>query len=387
MRKFLLVLGIMALICSPAMAGKNAGGAMVVHTDDSIVYTSFDSDYCDNFYAVDPGDDCGALNTMSSVDGNIDGAIIFLLAAFAPGSSPGVTVCYFGIDHNFAVGWIVANSFCGPAGSLEIPDTGWPNNPATAGNSVAFGTPVTGDLVFPFYWLAAYGLAGNYLGTAINPTGGYAGFVSDDNPGVLDECHLFGTARWFEGGFNDCPNPPQDQACCFADGSCIMALPGDCEALGGIPWGVDTVCEPNPCPPPVGACCYEDGSCVMTDEASCFASGGTLWYGDRECQPNPCPQPPQACCFEDGHCEMQLVEDCTALGGTPWGDGTTCDPNPCPPPPPMGACCYDDGSCVETLEADCDGYDWYVDTPCDPNPCEPIATEDATWGSIKSSYK
>ena len=116
MRKLLLFLCLLAFICSPAMAGKNAGGAMVVHTDDSIVYTAFDPDYCDNFFAVDPGDNCADLNTMSMVDGNVDGAIIYLLAAFAPGASPGVTVVYFGIDHNLPLGFIVAHSFCCPAG-------------------------------------------------------------------------------------------------------------------------------------------------------------------------------------------------------------------------------------------------------------------------------
>ena len=50
MRNILLTLAILACICSPAMAGRNANGAMVVHTNDSVNYTST-AKYCDNVHS------------------------------------------------------------------------------------------------------------------------------------------------------------------------------------------------------------------------------------------------------------------------------------------------------------------------------------------------
>jgi hypothetical protein len=283
MRKFLLVLGIMALICSPAMAGKNAGGAMVVHTDDSITYTFFaPPDYCAIFPYT--GDLCTELNPTSNfVDPNfLLGALVYYVAAFPEGSAPGVTVVFFGHDHNFALGFISGWSLCGPPNSLEIPDANWPNDPI-AGNSVAFGSPVAGDLVFPFYWLGVYGDVGNFIGPRINQTGGYAGFVSDDNPGVLDECFRFGTMRWLpEEGFNDCPTGPEPEACCFDDGTCELYLPADCDAAGGVFFGGP--CDPNPCPPPLGACCLENGDCLYVEQAQCPSDDWRIFV---VCDPNP----------------------------------------------------------------------------------------------------
>jgi hypothetical protein len=399
------------------MAGKNANGALVVHTDNSVQWTIF-ADYCGADFS-DPGT-CLDANTESTVDGNIYGAVVWLLAAFPDGANPGVTVIFFGIEHNLPFGFIAAWGLCGPAGSLEIPDAGWPDDWATAGNSVAFGSPVSGDTFFHYYWFGAYGLPGNYLQTGINPTGGYAGFVSDDNPGILDEIFLFGRCEWFGPGWNECPEIPPVGACCYPDGTCVPGLTEvGCYDSGGIMWFEEIPCDPNPCPQP-GACCFEDGSCLFILEmfcdgilfipgvpcepenpcppppgACCFIDGtcifmpeddctGYLFIPDTPCEPNPCPQP-GACCFEDGTCEFVLEENCTGYLFIP---DTPCEPNPCPQP---GACCYDDQMCVFTLDTDCyANYNWYVfipDTACEPNPCPPIAVEETTWGSIKANYR
>ncbi|MFB3908619.1 MAG: PPC domain-containing protein [Candidatus Eisenbacteria bacterium] len=62
-----------------------------------------------------------------------------------------------------------------------------------------------------------------------------------------------------------------------------------------------------------------------------------------------CVTPPTegACCFPDGSCAMLLPDDCTLNGGDPQGEGTTC----------------------ESVE------------------CEIVATQDATWGQIKATYR
>ena len=424
------MLGIMALICSPAMAGKNANGAMVVHTDDAHVWTTLSEDVFDAWY---PGITCPQLGTRTDRDANTP-ALIWFLAATPDDASPGMTVIYFGHDHTLPPGYHNRFGFIGPAGTLQIPDAGWPDSPTTAGNSVAFGAPVVGDILFPFYYFDVWGDTGWYYCTANNPLGGYASFVDDSNPPEEDVVECFGCVYWYtDEGYNECPPCGElEGACCYDDGTCTMEVDLDaCLTAGGYDWlGIGTVCDPNPCPVP-GACCYEDGSCVPDFyEDACYADGGTSWIEGDDCAPNNCPQPPEACCFDDGTCTFVPPDQC---GGTPWGFGTVCEPNPCPPP--TGACCYEDGSCVPGFEedacyadggtswimfddcepnlcpppdpegaccyaceecvvlteADCynlpDWYLWIDGEVCDPNPCPPVATETTTWGSIKADYK
>jgi len=374
MRKVLLTLGILALVCTPAMAGRNANGAMVVHTDDAYTYSAQTA--CTYLDALT---DCEGLNTMVTRQ---TGAVVWCLAAFEASASPGVTVVYFGIDYdevNLDVG--VAYKFCGPAGSLEVPDDGWPYT--GFGNSVAFGSAVYRNL-FPFYVFKiddySGGVEGPYFGTAINPTGGYAAYVDDSNPPLLDECFKFGVARWYVGGDNDCPVPPVQGACCFPDGGCAFITREDCAAQGGVYQADGVLCDPNPCPVP-GACCFENGDCAVLLEADCVAQGGQFYGG--ACDPNPCPQPPGACCDVDGNCTFVPADECA---GEFLGVGILCDPNPCPVDP-EGACCDEAGNCTITTEANCAGQWQGADTVCDPNPCEPVATESTTWGQIKANFR
>jgi hypothetical protein len=46
-------------------------------------------------------------------------------------------------------------------------------------------------------------------------------------------------------------NNDVDQACCGADGTCSIMLPGECQASGGTPLGVGSSCDPDPCGPTV----------------------------------------------------------------------------------------------------------------------------------------
>ena len=340
MRGLLLALAMMALICSPAMAGKNTGGAMVVHTDDAVSWTNGICDQFDSVVLVT----CPELNTRTDKDANTP-ALIWFIAAFPSNSSPGVTVCYFGHDHPLPEFYHNRWAFCGPAGTIEIPDAGWPDAPATAGNSVAFGSPIVGDVLFPFYYFDVWGYEDVYYCTAINPVGGYAGYVDDSNPPELDEINLFGCARWYTAGYNECPSDePIAGACCFDDGSCqLTADEPECLGLGGYTWlGEGTVCSPNPCAQP-GACCFEDGSCTHVIEETCTQTGGSQWIAEMDCDPNPCPQPDGACCAPDGSCTLETEVACSDV----WlGPGTVCDPNPCPQP---GACCFEDGSCTYVI--------------------------------------
>lgn len=349
MRIALVAIGTFLLMTTaPAHAGKNAGGAMVVHTDDRYLYSGI-CDWFDHYY---PDIVCSELDTRTDVDLNT-AAMIWFIAAFPDDSNPGVTVVYFGHDHSMPLYYHSRWGYCGPPGTLEIPDTGWPDAPATAGNSVAFGSPVAGDILFPFYYFYVWGETGWHYCTARNPVGGYAAYVDDSNPPELDEICSFGCAYYgTDEGYNDCPQGGDlPGACCFESGDCTLTLDLDeCLAAGGYDWlGSGIPCDPNPCPQP-GACCYEDGSCEVWPETDCVDQGGT-WYGDE---------------YED------------------------CDPNPCPLPP-TGACCYGSEECIVLTELECydlpDDYLWLEGEVCEPNPCPPTAIEEASWGRIKAGYR
>jgi hypothetical protein len=381
MRKFLLALGILALLCSPAMAGKNAGGALVVHTNDA---NNFTSNVCNRFETVDNPGGCFNAGTQTNKD-DATPALIWLIAAFAPSSNPGVSAIYFGLNHNLppAEGYFANFGLCGPAGSLELPDPGWPD---MGGNTVAYSTPVVGDQFFPFYFLNAFGFAGAFVGTGINPTGGYAAFVDDSNPPVQDNITRFGTVRWGTLGNNECPvDQPNQGACCFPDGSCVITPEGQCS---GDYQGNDTVCDPNPCRQPE-ACCFEDEHCEDLLATDCVARGGVPQGPGSDCLTADCTigPLPGACCLADGTCIEVLEADCD---GTFQGEGTLCSETNCPPPPETGACCFGDGSCQD-LTADACGTAGGTyqgdDTDCATFQCPPVATETTTWGSIKANYR
>lgn len=380
MRLLACLVGLLCVV-SVAQAGRNANGTLFVHTSNTYNYCT--SQVCTAAEA-NLGS-CEEANTMATREA---GQVVWLFAFWCPPASPGVTVVYFGIDYDDAtLDPGAAYKLCGPAGSLEVPDGDWPYT--GRGNSVAFGSPVYGT-IFPFYvFKIDGGTDGSYFGTSINPTGGYAGFVDDSNPPLIDNCYNFGTIRWNTPGMNSCPGcgvPPG--ACCFPDCHCELLQEQDCYAMGGSFLGVGVPCDPNPCSCPPGACCYPDGTCTILPDYACAESGGSFQGIMTVCSPNPCPQP-GACCFADCSCQQLLEPDCVAAGGVFMGAGVSCQPNPCSCPP-IGACCLPDGSCVETLESEClaqGGLFQGFQVPCAPDLCPPTATRSTTWGRVKAVYR
>lgn len=383
MRTTVILLGFILAMAAPALAGKNANGALIVHTAP---YSFYFSDPCDDF--DDPGT-CENANTQTDND-EVTASVIWFIAAFDDVTDPGVSVVYFGNDHNLPDFYHSIWGFCGPPGTIEVADAGWPDDPAGAGNSVAFGVPVTGNRLFPFYYVGVFGFEGAYYGTGINPTGGYAAFVDDSNPPVTDHTDQFGQVRWYEPGYNECPVPPQPGACCFDTGACQALLEEDCDDAGGAFQGEGTGCDPNPCTAVPAACCFIDGHCEMFSGLDCQYFEGS-WQGlGSVCDPNPCFQPLEACCFTDGTCTFVEPPDCEAAGGTPQGWGTTCEMISCRPPV-IGACCYGDEECAVTTQEDCaDVYGsetWFPDEDCESGICVDLATEETTWGKIKAGYR
>ncbi len=211
-----LLLAVAMLIASPSWAGRNVNGMMLVHTDDSIVYTAT-ADYCQS---ATPGRCEDFVNTSHKTPD--EATVVWLMAAFVASSSPAVTALQFGIHHNLppTQGYIDGYSACGPQ-LLELPDTGWPEL-NDCGNLVAYGVPVY-DHAFPFYWFAVWHDDDTYyFGTRTYPSTNEAKFVDDGSPPIEDLCFNFAAMRWNVPGEMDCiPDQPHSGACCFLDGSCI----------------------------------------------------------------------------------------------------------------------------------------------------------------------
>jgi hypothetical protein len=223
----------LSLLCAPdLLAGKNANGALIVHTVDSFYLpyhcVGYPENYCGEMDGCfDDPTSCELANTEARGTYHFMGDVVWVFAAFPEGADPGVSRIDFGIDHNLPFsGYIPIGWPCGPEGTYQVPDSGWPDDPEHAGTSVVFGEPVVGNRFFVFYYFVIYGEPGHYFGTSIKPTAGNAVFVSDEIPGIEDEIHHFGQVRWFEPGFNQCPN----DATSGLDG-------GDPPELEHVSWG------------------------------------------------------------------------------------------------------------------------------------------------------
>jgi hypothetical protein len=208
----------------PAEAGKNKNGALIVHTNDSYIYSAQTA--CSTTLA-DPGT-CAAAGTRSE---KASGTVVWLLAAFLSGANPGVSGIYFGIDYddlNLDPG--VTFKACGPPGTLDVPDTDWPY--AGRGNTVGFGSPVVGDILFPFYvFKIDGGSPGSFFGTAVNPVGGYAAFIDDSAPPITDRCGNFGQVRWYQAGSNSCPVPSLCQITVTSPTTAVTWLHGSLQEI------------------------------------------------------------------------------------------------------------------------------------------------------------
>ena len=320
------VLLLLASIWSPAMAGRNANGAMVLHTDDAVLWSA-GWDYCARYPLPAT---CEALNSQTNHVPEQQEAIIWVVGAFELNSSPGVTAYQFGIYHNLPTDYFTAWGPCGP-GALEIPDATWPYESGT-GTAVAYGSAVYPHFLFKMYWFAVTGQVGTVFSTGAYPYGtDGAAFADDGSPPIVDRCDNFGTVRWGVPGQNQCPPIPTQGACCYPDGTCQFVDQAACQ---GVFQGLGVPCDPNPCPQPTGACCFTNGHCTVLTQAVCQQQGGTYQGNGTTCNPNPCSQQPiGACCFANGSCSVLTQAGCEQLCGTYQGDHTVCIPNPCTPTP------------------------------------------------------
>jgi hypothetical protein len=275
-------------------------------------------------------------------------AVIWFLAAFVPEATPSVASVYFGISFDDVnLDPSTKFGFCGPAGSAEAPDAGWPAN--NAGNSVGFATAIVGNHLFPVYYFKVdefSGTAGPSLCSAINPTGGFAKFYDDAFPPVEDPITRFGCVKWYDAtGSNTCPVPPPTGACCvISSATCqIVGSKNECDAITGNYLGDNTVCD-KPC----SACCY--------------------WFGDP--LQRLCTVTTQSDCETGAWNDQKYTLDGNVIGAN-WAwvpaDAT------------VGAMC--------AAESGEHGTKWFCEDPRDPVVNPPTATAPVSWGKLKALYR
>ncbi|MFB3908821.1 MAG: hypothetical protein ACE15D_10500 [Candidatus Eisenbacteria bacterium] len=357
---FLLLLCIVAAL--PAVAGKNAGGALIVHTNDQANYFRAGYDYCAPPYDAYLPPTCQEAVTRSEKDPSRQ-AIIWFLAALPASSEPAIAEIRFGVRHNLPIsqGFVTASGACGfPPIQAQDPGPGFPDTPG--GNRIVYAAPVE-HTFFPFYWFAVYGLQWGYFGTGPDPRAGYASFIDDNTPPVEDPIERFGEVRWYQEGYNQCPDTAI-AACCRSDGTCVVDEVDRCLAVGAKVYYGILSCDPDPCGFVLGACCTEL-LCTVVSRAVCEAAGGDFAGEETLCDPSPC-SAPGACC-RGTTCSMERKGVCLEFGGSWKGEGVPCDPNPCD----VGACCFD-SVCTVILHDECDvagGQFAGNGSTCDPNPC------------------
>ncbi len=338
MKKMLIILAALSLVTGTALANPEtlAGGVMIAHHPAGLAYTSDAIDWCAEYNNAPLTDSAQQNNMITGVAE--DAFVWYVVAAFAEDKVWCGT--QFGLgDFNADMFYIDGYGACLDA-NLEIPTSNWPGpNEGTA--VVATTTQWSGNYQ-AVYWFGGYCYGETVVALDVDPSVGFIGFGNCEAPSQTWDAQG-GAMGIFTDGVAVHPEvqePPQ--ACCDEYGACELLIAADCEASGGIVDDSET-CDPNPCAVLVRACCLENGDCVIL-----------------------------------------LPADCVQAGGVPEDVTETCDPNPCPQP--EGACCMS-ADCVITTEAGCQG-DYQGDlTTCDPNPCEVTATDDASWGTMKSMYR
>ncbi len=217
----------------PALGGVNAGGCMVVHTNDLYSYTS--DTQCSTPYVQDVGD-------ISEVITRTDLAtsVLWLLAVFPPASTPRVAGLTCGITYAPNL-WVESYWLCGPDGSVEITGPGWPDSDTQT--SIAFTPTVAGDRVFPFYGFLVTNDGGP--GAFCTDTNG-SEFLDDSIPPVSDPVLGPGCVHWYEPGPPSQCAPPQPGACCIST-YCFILTQAECNNQGGT-FLQDPPCDPSPCP-------------------------------------------------------------------------------------------------------------------------------------------
>ena len=186
----LLVLSMLALSL-PVLAGPNAGGVIMLHTVEDLVWSE-GYEFCG----------LSGLRDCESADVRVDGAGqsgFFLLAAFPPDANPRLSGVTFGIFYENSIVTVEHWQSCG---DFELPDEAWPL--PGSGNAVTWGVANTEHLV-EVGWFAAYTYSElPSLFSLIDPPVKSAIFADDSVPSRLDDVVDFGALGFNTDGYNPC---------------------------------------------------------------------------------------------------------------------------------------------------------------------------------------
>jgi hypothetical protein len=199
-----------------ALAGPNAGGALIIHTDDTIEYSA-GMDYktlsgrnCPDDFLNCPPEDLECSQQFSNpTSGKAIGetAVWWILAAFDSTSCPRLSGITFGVEWD-SPGTNIAIVDYGPCGDFQVASDGWPDWIGTGVGMTWFSPRLTH--LTEVYWFAGYAVydAGQFR-IAAHPTQG-SDFGDDSIPSQLDP--IPPEKRGYLGlggeqGFNPIPGP------------------------------------------------------------------------------------------------------------------------------------------------------------------------------------
>jgi hypothetical protein len=357
-------------------------GAFIAHHAPSLVFTT---DTPEGGWGEALQNSADAITAcedqLNRLDGQAEHLMWFIISAW-DGEDKIWCSTQMGIEGYDSGVWLFQDNgpvYPGGGSGLEIYTNNFPHGDPPGGASGVICGPTGGNWgptnFEPVWWFEGYAYA---TGTTViqlgeDPSTAFGGWFNCENPPGDFMASCFGALGVNTDGIYCCPEHVEYEfACCFEDGSCLVATVEICEASGGEVDYFNDECDPNPCPEPEYACCFEDGTCTVATIETCEAADGEVFYDYDSCDPNPCPQPPEyACCFDNGDCEELTEEECDAEGGEVYFDYDSCNPNPCPQPPEY-ACCFENGECEVLTEEEChaEGGEVYFDyVSCDPNPC------------------
>ena len=180
------------LLPTLSTAGPNEGAVLILHADESLVYTDTAETYC----GQSPLTECAAADTR--VDGSGTDVVVYVLAAFPSNASPRLSGALFGVDYDPAALYLTDWGNCG---DFFLPGTDWPNPGATG--AVTWETAQLG-LVTEVFWFAAYAYGpATELSLIVGGCGG--GVADDDIPANLDEVVDYGRLGFNMDGYLPCP--------------------------------------------------------------------------------------------------------------------------------------------------------------------------------------
>lgn len=187
----LLFLG-QLLLATSAFAGPNAGGVLMLHANESLVWST-GADFCGQ----------SQLERCSDADVRVDGTgstILYLLAAFPPAGSPRLAGVTFGLDYNTMEVAVEQWQMCG---DFELPAEHWPL--PNCGNAITWSEAQTKHIV-EIGWFSAYTYSADPSPIAVVPHECCGSAFADDAvPANLDAIADYGSVGFNTDGYLPCP--------------------------------------------------------------------------------------------------------------------------------------------------------------------------------------